>query len=188
MTTAVSETYRFGQFELDAVSGELLREGRGRRLQAQPARLLVLLVRHAGTLVPHEQIRSELWGDDTFVEFDQAVHFAIRQIREALGDSAERPLYIETVPRKGYRFIAPVEPLSPAPESAAAEAPRRVATTVRLKKALWANIAELRLAEPRRQRAQALLVAMMLGLVLVLIGAGIYIYVTRSALVTGSGA
>ena len=155
------ETYRFGQFELDISAGELRRNTRRVRLQPQPFKLLVLLARRAGSLVPREDIRSELWPDGTFVDFDQSVNFSIRQIRDVLGDSAESPLYIETVPRRGYRFIAPVE--TAAPENAAAVvAPTSVpasdapmppgTTTVRLQKALWTNIAELRVAEERRRR------------------------------------
>lgn len=143
------ETYRFGQFELDIVAGELRRNTGRVRLQPQPFRLLVFLARRAGSLVAREEIRSELWPDGTFVDFDQSVNFAIKQIRDALGDSAERPLYIETVPRRGYRFIAPIE-------TGARETVRTTegsgTTTVRLQKALWTNIAELRLAEERRRR------------------------------------
>lgn len=143
------ETYRFGQFELDIPAGELRRNTGRVRLQPQPFRLLVFLARRAGSLVAREEIRSELWPDGTFVDFDQSVNFAIKQIRDALGDSAERPLYIETVPRRGYRFIAPIE-------TGARETVRTTegsgTTTVRLQKALWTNIAELRLAEERRRR------------------------------------
>jgi DNA-binding winged helix-turn-helix (wHTH) protein len=142
------ETYRFGQFELDIAAGELRRNTARVRLQPQPFKLLALLTRRAGSLVAREDIRSELWPDGTFVDFDQSVNFAIKQIREVLGDSAERPLYIETVPRRGYRFIAPVET---ARDSTPA-APAAGTTTVRLQKALWTNIAELRLAEERRRR------------------------------------
>jgi DNA-binding winged helix-turn-helix (wHTH) protein len=163
------ETFRFGQFELDPAGEELRREGRRRRLQAQPFKLLLLLVRRAGTLVTYEDIRGELWGEGTFVEFDQAVHYAIRQIREALGDSADKPLYIETVPRRGYRFIAPLE--APAAPSAPAAAPvARLGTAAHLHKALWANIAELREAQARSKRNQVLLVGLVALLVVVLIG------------------
>lgn len=146
------ETYRFGQFELDLAAGELRRNASRVRLQPQPFKLLVLLARRAGTLVGRDEIRSELWPDGTFVDFDQSVNFAIKQIRDVLGDSAERPLYVETVPRRGYRFIAPVETGAKESPAAAAAADLSGSTTVRLQKALWANIAELRLAEERRRR------------------------------------
>lgn len=148
------ETYRFGQFELDIAAGELRRNTRRVRLQPQPFKLLALLARRAGTLVARDEIRSELWPEGTFVDFDQSVNFAIKQIRDVLGDSAERPLYVETVPRRGYRFIAPVEVggKDSAAVPAAAGPPSPGTTTVRLQKALWTNIAELRLAEERRRR------------------------------------
>lgn len=170
MPTAAPETYRFGQFELDPAAGELRRDGRRRRLQAQPFKLLVLLARRAGTLVTYDDIRAELWGEGTFVEFDQAVHFAVRQIRDALGDSAEQSLYIETVPKRGYRFVAPVEPPKEAPAPAPAPTPVfGTRTTVRLQKALWANIAELREAEAhnRRMRQGLILVIVMLASIIV---------------------
>lgn len=151
------EMYRFGQFELDIAAGELRRNTRRVRLQPQPFKLLVLLARRAGALVTRDEIRSELWPEGTFVDFDQSVNFAIKQIRDVLGDSAERPLYVETVPRRGYRFIAPIEPaakdsLPAAPAAHAAPAAIPGSTTVRLQKALWTNIAELRVAEERRRR------------------------------------
>jgi DNA-binding winged helix-turn-helix (wHTH) protein len=146
------DTLRFGPFELHVRRSELRREGRRIKLQPQPFRLLVLLVTRAGMLVTRDEIRDALWPDGTYVDFDQAVNFSVRQVRDALGDSAERPVFIETVPRRGYRFVAPVEP----GERRADEGP-----TVRLQKALWQNVAELRLAEARRQRyvRLALLVA-----------------------------
>ena len=148
--TASRETFCFGEFELDVSAGELRRKNRRVKLQPQPFKLLLLLVRKGGALVSREEIRGELWPDGTFVDFDQAVNFSIRQIRDALGDDAERPLYIETVPRRGHRFIAPV--------TNPGQAPPRLplfpmsATGIRLEKALWTNIAELKMAESRRRR------------------------------------
>lgn len=149
MPSLTVETYRFGQFELDIVAGELRRNSGRVRLQPQPFKLLVLLARRAGSLVARDEIRSELWPDGTFVDFDQSVNFAIKQIRDVLGDSAERPLYIETVPRRGYRFIAPIDTGT---RETAPVAPVSGVTTVGLQKALWSNIADLRLAEERRRR------------------------------------
>ena len=157
------ETYRFGQFELDVDAVELSRQGRRLKLQPQPFKLLVLLVRRAGSLVGRDDIRGELWADGTFVDFDQSVNFAIRQIRDALGDSADRPLYVETVPRRGYRFIAPIE--APGRDLTPAGAVPMGSTTVRLQKALWSNIAELRLAEERRRRATILSLAALFAVV-----------------------
>jgi TolB-like protein/DNA-binding winged helix-turn-helix (wHTH) protein/Flp pilus assembly protein TadD len=101
---------RFSEFELDLASGELQRAGALVHLQPQPAKLLHLLASHPGQLVSREQLRQELWGSDTFVDFDQGLNFCIKQIRTALGDDAEKPRFIETIPRRGYRFIATLTP------------------------------------------------------------------------------
>jgi DNA-binding winged helix-turn-helix (wHTH) protein len=166
MPSTRAETARFGQFELDIDAGECRRNGRRLKLQPQPFKLLVLLTRRAGSLVSREEIRTELWADGTFVDFDQAVNFAIKQIRDALGDPAERPLYIETVPKRGYRFIAPVE--TGAPASVPAQPDGR--TTARLQKALWTNIAELRVAE--RRRRTRIRVVLVVAIVLAVLAAG----------------
>jgi TolB-like protein/thioredoxin-like negative regulator of GroEL len=110
---------RFGDFELDEDTLELRRNGALTRIQQQPARVLGFLLNHRGALVTREQIRLAIWGEDTFVDFEQGLNFCIRQIRLALGDQAERPLYVETLPRLGYRFVARIEksadkPLAPA--------------------------------------------------------------------------
>jgi TolB-like protein/DNA-binding winged helix-turn-helix (wHTH) protein/Flp pilus assembly protein TadD len=99
---------RFGEFELDLRSGELRTNGTSVKLQPQPAKILALLVRRRGDTVTRDEIVREVWGSDTFVDYEQGLNFAIRQIRTALGDDAERPVYIETVPKRGYRFVAPV--------------------------------------------------------------------------------
>ena len=151
MTSTLPRIRRFGPFELDLDAGELRRDGRRIKVQPQPFRLLVLLTNRPGMLITREEIRSELWPEGTFVDFDQSVNFAVRQIRDALGDAADRPLYVETIPRRGYRFIAPVEAGAPA-ESTPVVVPLQGETTVRLQKALWSNIADLRIAEERRRR------------------------------------
>jgi TolB-like protein/DNA-binding winged helix-turn-helix (wHTH) protein/Tfp pilus assembly protein PilF len=99
---------RFGSFEVDVVSGELRRQGLKVKLQDQPFRLLVLLLDRAGDVVTREKVRETLWPADTYVDFDHSLNTAVRKLREALGDSAEAPRYVETVARRGYRFIAPV--------------------------------------------------------------------------------
>lgn len=162
MASQTPETFRFGEFELNVEAGELRRNSRRLKLQPQPFKLLVLLLRRAGNLVSREDIRRELWPDGTFVDFDQSVNFSIKQIRDVLGDSADRPLYLETVPRRGHRFIAPTAS-SLEPHRAAVILPG--ATGIRLEKALWTNIAELRLSEARRRRNTAI-AAGVLGLVL----------------------
>ena len=148
--TGNREVFSFGEFELDVEAGELRRKNRRLKLQPQPFKLLLLLVRKRGALVTRDEIRHELWPDGTFVDFDQAVNFSIKQIRDALGDEADRPLYIETVPRRGHRFIASISiPGQPPPRHSFIPLG---ATGIRLEKALWTNIAELRLAETRRRR------------------------------------
>jgi TolB-like protein/DNA-binding winged helix-turn-helix (wHTH) protein/Tfp pilus assembly protein PilF len=103
---------RFGVFELDLPALELRKAGLQVRLQQQPARVLALLARRAGDLVTREEIQKEVWGSETFVDFEQGLNFCIRQIRSALGDNADSPRFVETLPRRGYRFIAPVEALA----------------------------------------------------------------------------
>jgi DNA-binding winged helix-turn-helix (wHTH) protein len=100
---------RFDSFELDLRTGELRKDGRLIKLQDQPIKLLTLLASRAGDLVTRAEIEKALWGDDEFVEFEHGINTAMRKIRDALGDQAEQPRYIETLPRKGYRFLAPVE-------------------------------------------------------------------------------
>jgi DNA-binding winged helix-turn-helix (wHTH) protein len=113
---------RFESFDLDLETRELRKDGRPVKLQDQPGKLLVLLACRPGELVTRGEIEKALWGDDEFVEFEHAVNTAIRKVREALGDDVERPRFIETLPRKGYRFIAAVE------TSAATESHNRNAT------------------------------------------------------------
>ena len=141
---------RFGAFELDIEAERLLKNGRTVKLQPQPFKLLTLLIGLRGQLVTREQIRTALWSGDTFVDVDQGVNFAIKQVREALGEDADHPLYIQTVPRRGYRFVAPVDAT---PEE---ELPPP-GTDLSLHKALWTNIADLRLAEERRARRRKVL-------------------------------
>ena len=162
---------RFGAFELDLEAQQLLKNGRTVRLQPQPFKLLCFLVALRGQLVTRDQIRGALWSGDTFVDVEQGVNFAIKQVRDALGEEAEHPLYIQTVPRRGYRFVAPVEVISGAEESPAYPP----GTDLNLQKVLWTNIADLRLAEARRvQRRQVVKkVAAALGVVAVL--AGLYL-------------
>jgi len=100
--------YRFGRFELDPREGSLSRNGSRVKLQDLPCRLLVMLVERAGEVVTREEVRQRLWPENTFVEFDNSLGVAIRKVRESLGDDADIPHYVETNPRRGYRFIAPV--------------------------------------------------------------------------------
>jgi TolB-like protein/DNA-binding winged helix-turn-helix (wHTH) protein/Tfp pilus assembly protein PilF len=100
---------RFGAFELDFRSEELRKHGNKVKLQGQPAKILVILLARPGETITREALRKELWPEDTFVDFDSGLNSAIKKLREALGDSRESSRFIETLPRRGYRFIAPVE-------------------------------------------------------------------------------
>jgi DNA-binding winged helix-turn-helix (wHTH) protein/tetratricopeptide (TPR) repeat protein len=100
---------RFGSFDLDLKNGELSKSGELIKLPPQPTKVLGVLARRSGEVVSRAEIREQVWHDETFVDFDQGLNFCIRQIREALGDDADAPRYIETLPRRGYRFLMPVE-------------------------------------------------------------------------------
>src|SRR5881409_881935 len=100
---------RFGIFEVDPQAGELRRQGLKIKLQEQPFQILVVLLERPGEVVAREQLQKRLWPEDTFVDFDRGLNRAINKLREALSDNSENPRFIETVPRRGYRFIAPVE-------------------------------------------------------------------------------
>lgn len=100
---------RFGVFELDLSAGELRKNGVKLRLQGQPFQVLTLLLERSGEVVTREELQQKLWPSDTFVDFDHSLNTAINKVREALGDSASSPRYVETLARRGYRFIAPVQ-------------------------------------------------------------------------------
>src|SRR5215470_17963262 len=109
-TTPLSRIVRFGTFEVRLDTGELRHRGQKVKLQEQPFQLLVALLERPGQVVTREELRSKLWPTDTFVDFDHGLNAAIKRLRDALGESAERPVFIETLARRGYRFIAPVDP------------------------------------------------------------------------------
>ena len=106
--------YRFGAFEADAATGELRRQGTRIKLNAQPFQVLLMLLERPGDLLTREEISRNLWPDDTFVDFEHGVNSAVNRIREALGDTAANPRFVETLARRGYRFVAPVERITPA--------------------------------------------------------------------------
>ena len=103
-----ADKVRFDVFELDLRAGDLLKEGRKIKLQEQPLRVLVVLLQRAGEVVTRDELRQELWPADTFVDFDHGLNSAVGRLREALRDSADNPRFIETVAKRGYRFIAPL--------------------------------------------------------------------------------
>jgi TolB-like protein/DNA-binding winged helix-turn-helix (wHTH) protein/Flp pilus assembly protein TadD len=108
-TFTPSKLIRFGVYEVDLRSSELRKQGRKIKLQEQPCRILAILLEQHGEVVTREELRKRLWSDDTFVDFDHSLNTAIMRLREALSDSSDNPRFIETLPRHGYRFIAPVE-------------------------------------------------------------------------------
>src|SRR5437667_9974367 len=113
---------RFGTFEVDVSAGELRKQGVLIKLQEQPFRVLTLLLQRPGEVVTREELRSSTWPADTFVDFDSSLNTSINKLREALGDSADNPRFIETLPRRGYRFIAPVTSIDRKEPTAAASA------------------------------------------------------------------
>lgn len=116
-TKTKGRTFRFGVFEMNEDTGELCKEGKTQaRLRDQAARVLVMLLEKPRDLVMREELRERLWPADTFVDFDHGLNTAINQLRNALGDEAANPRFIQTLPRKGYRFIAPVEIAAGGPE------------------------------------------------------------------------
>jgi TolB-like protein/DNA-binding winged helix-turn-helix (wHTH) protein/Flp pilus assembly protein TadD len=151
VTAPASRVLRFDSFELDIRAAELRKAGVRLRLQGQPIQVLATLLNSAGELVTREELRAQVWPAETFVDFDHSLHNAIARLREALGDSAGTPRYIETLPRRGYRFIGTVErvgaeeppSLSPTQPSPSAEAP----------------------VDPVRSKARALLIAAVLTIV-----------------------
>jgi DNA-binding winged helix-turn-helix (wHTH) protein len=117
--------YRFGAFEADASTGELRRQGIRIKLNAQPFQVLLMLLERPGDLLTREEISRELWPDGTFVDYEHGVNSAVNRVREALGDPASNPRFVETLARRGYRFVAPVERITlngnPAPLAAEAK-------------------------------------------------------------------
>jgi DNA-binding winged helix-turn-helix (wHTH) protein/TolB-like protein len=111
--------YRFGLFEFNVATKELRREGVLLRLQAQPAQVLACLIEQAGQVLSRDELRKAVWGDATFVDFESGLNFCISQLRSALRDDSAQPMYVRTVPKGGYQFIAPVERLSPERSGAA---------------------------------------------------------------------
>jgi DNA-binding winged helix-turn-helix (wHTH) protein len=117
--------YRFGVFEVDATTGELRRKGVRVKLHSQPFQLLCMLLARPGEMLTRDEICRELWPDGTFVDYEHGVNSAVNRLREALGDKASNPRFVETLARRGYRFVAPVEQIG-AGESPAIESRRVV--------------------------------------------------------------
>ena len=177
MDTSVqsSRVYRFGLFEADANNGQLLRKGTRVKLQDQPFRLLVVLLGNAGEVVSREQLRQQLWPSDTYVEFDGSLNNTLKKLRSALGDSPENPTFVETIPKRGYRFIAPVMV-----EEAQVEPAVPAAVLVDQSPAKTDELAASHpLETAKRQRARILIYGSALVLVL-LVGLGWYSFRYRA--------
>lgn len=129
MSQPSSETrpLRFGVFEVDLAAGQLRKNGVRLRLQEQPFQVLVVLLENAGRVVTREELRQRVWPSDTFVDFDHSLNTAVNKIREVLGDSASSPRFVETLARRGYRFIAPVNSAEPSLRAADSESAAREA-------------------------------------------------------------
>jgi DNA-binding winged helix-turn-helix (wHTH) protein/TolB-like protein len=138
----VSSTVTFGDFEFDAASGELRRGGENVRLEPQPARVLAVLLEHAGEVVTRVELQQRVWGSETFVDFEHGLNYCIAQVRTALGDSASEPRFIETLPRRGYRFIASAGDVSPASGSPA----RAAGAPAQWRRPAWAAVVAATLA------------------------------------------
>ncbi len=156
--------YRFGPFELDTEEESLARNGTRVKVQDLPYRLLVMLLERPGEIVTREEVRQHLWPENTFVEFDNSLGVAIRKVRDALNDDADTPRYVETLPRRGYRFVAPVKVLG----SDAVAPPVEVVTPAPVVGAR--NIASATAANSDNLRRYGVIAA----LVLVLVGAVVY--------------
>ena len=122
---------RFGAFELDPTSGELLKRGVRFRLRDKPLQVLLALLERPGETVTRQELQHRLWPGDTFVEFENGLNNAVSRLRDALGDSADTPRYIETLPRRGYRFIAPLEPAAPGVADTVAAQPSPADASIR---------------------------------------------------------
>src|SRR6202051_1104653 len=125
--TQLPRGLRFGTFEVDVPAGELRKNGIKLKLQEQPLQVLCMLIEHSGEVVTREELRNRLWPADTFVDFDHGLNAAIKRLRDALGDSAENPRFVETVTRRGYRFIG-IPAITAAPTEARARSWQRLFT------------------------------------------------------------
>src|SRR5215475_7375769 len=131
MTSSNSHRVRFGPFEADLDTHELWKNGLRVKLGGQPFEILAILLRRPGQMVSREELQKELWAADTFVDFNHGLNAAVNKLRETLADSAEEPKYVETLPRRGYRFVGTVEsaPLAPTAEPSSKAAEVAVAST-----------------------------------------------------------
>src|SRR6516162_10072217 len=127
-TQVTDSLVRFGVYQADLQNGELRKNGVRLRLQGQPFQVLSLLLKRPGEVVTREELRRSVWPMDTFVDFDHALNTAVKKVRSVLGDDADNPRFVETVPRRGYRFIAPVNSNGAPAQLPASSFPEKIAT------------------------------------------------------------
>jgi len=156
-----SKIARFGLYEVDLGAGELRKSGVRMRLRGQPFQVLTLLLERAGEPVTRDELRARLWPSDTFVDFDHSLNTAINKVREALGDAAANPRYVETLARRGYRFIAPVQWANPQASRPVSQAASDASLPAEIATAASANRfhPQLHVPIPRRTVTRALFVA-----------------------------
>jgi TolB-like protein/tetratricopeptide (TPR) repeat protein/DNA-binding winged helix-turn-helix (wHTH) protein len=170
--------FQFGVFDVDVSNGEVRKQGSKVKLQEKPFQLLVLLLEHAGRITTREELRQGLWSADTFVDFDANLKTTLNKLRQVLGDSAENPIYIETIPRQGYRFLPPVVSLEGEPRSVGDGLTGGAQPPTISKPADMPANSSGTVTEPRLAGWQAIIAV---TLVLVLVGAAIYALRTKSA-------
>jgi len=162
MPIGEKQSHRFGPFELDPQCGQLRKDGVGLKLQGQPLQILEILLEKPGQLVTRDELRQRLWASDTFVDFDHSLNTAIKKLRQALGDEADTPHYIETLPKRGYRFVGEVER-----ESAKEDARETAAVAV-------LPIGRLEPQRPHRPRHRKIIVGSVLALLVIASGIAVY--------------
>ena len=184
MPVGEKQTFRFGPFELDPQCGQLRREGVGLKLQGQPVQILEILLEKPGQLVTREELRERLWTADTFVDFDHSLNTAIKKLRQALGDEADTPRYIETLPRRGYRFLGEViaggspHNISEAGPLAGEEFMTKVASTL-------VDAVNVATQSRRRARRQAIAASVTAVVIVVASVVGYWLHQSREKDVTG---
>ena len=143
--TPDARIFRFGVFELDTQSGELRRHGLKVRLPDQSFQILKTLIGRPGEVVTRDELRRVLWTAETFVDFEVGLNSAVRKLREALDDAAENPQFVQTLPRRGYRFVASVTALAPSSTSLAEPAAPEVETSLPISRPLVTSVARFRI-------------------------------------------
>jgi TolB-like protein/DNA-binding winged helix-turn-helix (wHTH) protein/Tfp pilus assembly protein PilF len=173
------QLFCFGGFELDLRSGELRKQGIKVRLQEQPFQVLSMLLERPGEVVTREELRQRLWPEDTFVDFDHSLNTAVNKLREALSDSADAPRFVETLPRRGYRFIAPVEEI---PKVAASGhlSPPGIVVSEKPAPGVVVDVQEMQPKLRSEKRRWVITISVMTTAVLAMLGTGIYQLSRRS--------